>query len=190
MRAVIVKNSKPYHILKTVLIGGGVLFVSIVSPQSGALIVKKLVRQYFKGKRMKREIFLQDLKRLQNRKLIDYIQLPDGRVKITLTKLGKNKVLIYDLDRMKLEKQIWDGKWRLITFDIPDYQKKAREALREKMRELGFYPLQKSVFITPYQCENEIDFICSVFEIDRNHVLLLEISKFEGSEKLKHHFHL
>ncbi|PIP29924.1 hypothetical protein COU12_02130 [Candidatus Jorgensenbacteria bacterium CG10_big_fil_rev_8_21_14_0_10_54_38] len=184
------KNSRPYHILKTALVGGGVLFISTISPLSGTLLIKKLIKQYLKDKKIRKERFLQDVKRLQNRKLIDYVQLPDGKIKITLTKLGKNKILTYNLDHMKLEERPWDGKWRLITFDIPDYQKNARNALRKKVRELGFYPLQKSVFITPYECENEIDFICSIFEINRNNVLILEVGNFEGSEKMRHYFHL
>lgn len=89
---------------------------------------------------------------------------------------------------MKPKSGAWDKKWRLVIFDIPTYQKNAREALRHKIKEMGFYPLQKSVFITPYPCEDEIDFISSVFEIDRNNVLILEVSKFEGEEKLRNYF--
>jgi len=74
-------------------------------------------------------------------------------------------------------------------FDIPHIKKWARDALRNKLRELGFYQLQKSVFIYPYQCENEIDFLCEVFGI-RKHVLLIVCNDFEGSEKLRHHFGL
>lgn len=184
------KGSKPHHILKTVLACGGILLLGSISPASGAVLARNLLQLYFRNKRMGKERFLQDLKRLQNRKLIDYIHLPDGKVKITLTARGKNKVLMYNFDEMRLKTHGWDGKWRMIIFDIPDRQKRAREALRQKMREMDFYPLQKSVFITPYPCEDEIDFICGIFEINRNNVLLLEISRFEGSEKLKRHFRL
>ncbi|MFN7088663.1 MAG: hypothetical protein ACK4NX_02515, partial [Candidatus Paceibacteria bacterium] len=59
--------------------------------------------------------------------------------------------------------------------------------LRLKLKELGFYPLQKSVFVYPFQCEEEIDFLCSVFDV-RRYVLLLEVSNFEGSEKLAYYF--
>ena len=169
---------------------GGILLISTISPMSGTLILKQLVKKYFKNKKWEKAIFLQDLKRLQNRELIDFQQLPDGRLKITLKKLGKQKVLIYNLDEIKLKKQTWDKKWRLVIFDVPDNQKKAREALRRKIKEMGFYPLQKSVFINPYKCEDEIDFICSVFEINRNNVLILEINEFEGMEKLKYYFNL
>ncbi len=184
------RKSKPFKILKLALMGSGILLISTISPLSGALLVKGLMKDYFRNKRFRKEVFLQDLKRLQNRDLIDYIALPDGKIKITLTKEGKKKILAYDLDKIVLKKNIWDGVWRLVIFDIPDNQKKAREALRQKIREMGFYSLQKSVFITPYECENEIDFICGVFDINRNDVLILEVNKFEGAEKLRHHFKL
>ncbi|MFH1192835.1 MAG: hypothetical protein V1656_00755 [Candidatus Jorgensenbacteria bacterium] len=182
------KNSKPYKILKTVLLAGGILVLGTLSPAGGAAVVKSLIKNYVRNKRFRREYFLQDLKRLQDRKLISYRELPDGTVSIELTKLGKKKTLSYKLDDMNLKSGAWDKKWRLVIFDIPTYQKTAREALRCKIREMGFYPLQKSVFITPYPCEDEIDFISTVFEIDRNNVLILEISKFEGEEKLRNHF--
>ncbi|KKS75320.1 MAG: hypothetical protein UV48_C0014G0003 [Candidatus Azambacteria bacterium GW2011_GWA2_42_9] len=33
------------------------------------------------------------------------------------------------------------------------------------MKELGFYPMQKSVFVYPYDCKNEINFILEIFEV-------------------------
>ncbi len=184
------RNSKPYHILKTALLGGDFLLINTLSPLDSALIVKKLIKLYFQNKKFKKGEFLQDLKRLQQRDLVDWRQLPNGKIKIILTKLGKKKILIYDLDNIKLKKGRWDGKWRLVIFDIPDSKKRAREALRQKLKELDFYPLQKSVFINPYPCEDEVDFLCNIFDINRNDVLVLEVNKFEGAEKLKHHFHL
>ena len=132
---------------------------------------------------------MQDLRRLQERQLIDYEELSDGNVKIVLTKKGEKVSLVFNLDDIQLNKKKWDGIWRLVMFDIPHAKKKAREALRAKLKTLGFYPIQKSVFLVPYECEKEIDFICSIFEV-REHVLVLYVSGFEGEEKLKHHFKL
>src|SRR3989344_4593151 len=53
----------------------------------------------------------------------------------------------------------WDKLWRLVIFDIPEEERTGRMALAAKLKELGFYPLQKSVFIHPYECKDEIDFI-------------------------------
>jgi len=190
MKKVLHKNSKPHKILDAVLISGGILVISLVSPLSGALLTKSLIKLYFKKKKFIKEKFLRDLKRLQERKLADYRVLSDGKIKVVLTQRGKEKLLVYDFDKLNIKRSQWDGKWRLIVFDVPDYQKRARDALREKLKNLDFYQIQKSVYITPYQCENEIDFICSVFDLDRNHVLIFETSKFEGEEKLKHYFRL
>ena len=59
----------------------------------------------------------------------------------------------------------WDGKWRIVIFDVPEKMKRAREALREKLRELGFKELQKSVFIHPFECKDEIDFVTEFFNL-------------------------
>jgi phenylacetic acid degradation operon negative regulatory protein len=46
-------------------------------------------------------------------------------------------------------KRAWDGRWRLIIFDIPTAQNAQRERLRRYLRSRGFGHLQNSVWITP-----------------------------------------
>ena len=75
------------------------------------------------------------------------------------------------------------------NFDIPERFKKAREALRNKLRELGFAKLQESVFIYPYECENEINFIVEVFLI-RPFVRLIRAKHFTNEEQMKIGFDL
>ncbi|MCH7763134.1 MAG: hypothetical protein IIB95_05255, partial [Candidatus Marinimicrobia bacterium] len=53
--------------------------------------------------------------------------------------------------------------WRIVIFDIPEKRKKARDAINLKLKELGFHPIQKSTFIFPYECRNEIDFVAEHF---------------------------
>jgi len=184
------KKSKPVQILKYLLLGGGVVTLSLLAPQSGARLVHALVKAYIRKKQFERNIFLRDLKRLRVRTLIEYRELPDGEVKITLTKEGRREVLKYNLDTIKLDTaRPWDGLWRLMMFDIPHSKKRARDALRKKLMNLRFYPVQKSVFITPYECEKEIDFLASIFDV-RDHLLIFYVKKFEGEEKLKRHFNL
>ena len=179
------RDSRPWKILKYLLIGGGFLLVATIAPAGGAQIVRDLIRGYFRKKRFEREKFLRDLKNLQERKLVDYQELPDGKVKIILTKVGKQRILEYNIDDIKLNKdKKWDGKWRMVIFDIPDYKNKYRDAFRKKLELLGFYSIQESVFIAPYECEKEIDFIGSFYNI-RNYSLIFYISSFEGEEKLK-----
>jgi len=63
------------------------------------------------------------------------------------------------LDRINLEKtksDKWDGKWRVLVFDIPEKHKDYREFLRAELVEYGFKPLQKSVWISPYRSAEEL----------------------------------
>ena len=163
------------------------MVAATIAPAGGAQIARGLIKDYFRKKRFEREKFLRDLKNLQYRKLVDYQELPNGEIRITLTRLGKQRILEYNIDDIRLDKKRWDGKWRMVMFDIPHRKKKGRDALRQKLRTLEFYPIQKSVFITPYECEKEIDFVGSFYNV-RNHILIFEIGNFEGEEKLKHYF--
>jgi len=43
----------------------------------------------------------------------------------------------------------WDGKWRMIFFDLPEEKRMARNELRKQLKAAHFGGLQKSVWITP-----------------------------------------
>lgn len=184
------KNSQKFKILKNLAAGTGIIVLSTISPQSGAKIIQELIKGYFRKKYFERQRFLNDLKNLQERQLIAWKELPNNEVEIKITRKGKGVMLRYHMDTIALQKpEIWDKEWRLIMFDIPHTQKQARDAFRGKLRDLKFHQLQKSVFITPYPCEDEIDFIGQIFEV-RRHVLILYTKHFEGEEKLQHKFGL
>lgn len=109
---------------------------------------------------------------LKKRKLID-IREKNSKTIIILTEKGKKRKLRYDFNYMEIPKpKTWDKKWRLLMFDIPEKRKTAREALRRKLKDLGFFQFQKSVWIYPYPCENEIDFIAECFSIGQYLTLL------------------
>ena len=72
------------------------------------------------------------------------------------------------LDSLKIKKlPKWDGKWRIVVFDIPVKQNPGREALRKKMKNLGFKQLQKSVWIIPWECEDEMLFIAEMYKVEK-----------------------
>lgn len=55
--------------------------------------------------------------------------------------------------RLKLgyaEQKRWDGKWRLVMFDVPETIRGRRNFLRKELIQLGFHQLQKSVWVVPY----------------------------------------
>ena len=114
----------------------------------------------------------------------------DGKDIIEITEAGKKKVLEYDLDEMKLKvPQKWDGWWRMVMFDIPQTKRRARDAISSKIKELGMYPIQKSVFVSPYPCKDEIDFIGEFFNARKN-IIYIRAKEIEGVGKLKRHFNI
>ena len=68
-----------------------------------------------------------------------------GRV-CTITSRGATML---DALKAKFEdrRQSWDGKWRVIVFDIPEAQKKYREALRRELTVAGYRRFQDSVWV-------------------------------------------
>lgn len=129
------------------------------------------------------------LKRLQKNKLVDITE-KDGKIIIKITKDGKNKILEYGFENMQITKpKKWDGKWRIIGFDIPEKKKKAREALRHKIKELGFIKMQKSLFVYPYECKEEVEFVGEFFQV-YEHIVLIEASSINQEEHYKHIFEL
>jgi phenylacetic acid degradation operon negative regulatory protein len=49
----------------------------------------------------------------------------------------------------------WDGRWRIVLFDVPTAQNTQRARLRRYLRDKGFGYLQNSVWITPDSLEEE-----------------------------------
>ena len=80
----------------------------------------------------------------------------NGLITLFATKKGKLKALDFKLENIKNKKEKWDGRWRMVAFDIPEKYRKGRDSLRWKLKKIGFCEMQKSVLITPYDCEAEI----------------------------------
>ena len=59
----------------------------------------------------------------------------------------------------------WDKLWRIISFDIPEEKKPARDSIREKLLKIGFYELQDSVFIHPFDCFKEVEYIAEIYDV-------------------------
>ena len=76
-------------------------------------------------------------------------EIKNGQAFLKLSSLGEEKI-INKIPIFKFRKKSWDGKWLMVIFDIPEKNSKVRKALREKLRELGFAMLQRSVWISPY----------------------------------------
>lgn len=128
------------------------------------------------------------IRQLKRKKLVEIIKDDNNMVSVKLTNRGKSRVREFAIDTIAIEKpHKWDGKWRILMFDIPTKPKiynQAREALRSKIKELGFYQMQKSVWVYPYKCEDEILFIAEAFSVEK-YIEIVTSDKLLHGENLK-----
>lgn len=147
---------------------------------------KKIDREW---DNVKKEELRYELRKLYQSKLIKKKENSDGSITMVLTDKGKFRALTFHFQKMKIDRKDWDGKWRIVVFDIPEKHRWGRDALRKKIKKLGFYELQKSVFVFPYDCKNEIDFIIEFFEI-RKYVRFGILESIDNGQHLKEIFKL
>lgn len=168
------------------LLLGGLVFGCSYTSRNQWKVIKTISNEW---KRINRKELFSEIHKLYRSKLIKRVDNPDGTLTFVLTDKGKLKALTYNFENMKIEKKDWDGKWRFIVFDIPEKFRVGRNALREKIKKLGFYELQKSVFVIPYECKNEIEFIIEFFNI-RKYVRYGTIDFIDNEIHLKEIFGL
>ena len=63
-----------------------------------------------------------------------------------------------------MKKKKWNGKWFLVFFDVPESQRVKRDYLRKFLQQMGFFRYQKSVYLFPYECEEEVKLIKKIVE--------------------------
>lgn len=141
-----------------------------------------------------REVNVKYLQRLVNEfyqdRLVDIVEHQNGEISMTLSDKGERVVLRFDIDDINMPKpKEWGGSWTIVFFDIPEKNRAARDALRDKLKEIGFYELQKSALIYPYPCVDQINFIVEFFEV-RPHVRYGELRNLSNEAELKLHFGL
>ena len=138
----------------------------------------------FDERRLRRRI-----KELQGKKMVQVYQTTEGFF-VKVTKKGKQKLLKYRLDDFSIETpKAWDGKWRLVAYDIPKEKDGIRDHIRGILKEIGFLQIQKSLYLYPYECEEVIEFIRQIYKVDE-HVSLLVIGSLEQEEAYKEYFDL
>ncbi len=103
-----------------------------------------------------------------------------------LTEKGSRKLLP---PRSTQPKSTWDGHWRLLIFDIPEEEKSTRDYLRGELKRQGFYMLQLSVWVTPYQVDKDLQEL--IREIGaRDYVRFMIVKEVSYDKDILHFFRL
>lgn len=166
------------NLLKT----GMILTTAFLAP--GAVRIFAGNKDYSKWRKFHRPLLVRNIKNLRRKGLVEFIQKGDDTV-VKITRKGNTEILKYDIENMSIKRpDKWDQRWRLVLFDIPNDKKNEREIFRKKLKQLGFYQFQESVFIFPFPCFKEIKYIREILNVP-DEVKLLKAEAIENSEELE-----
>ena len=129
----------------------------------------------------KKHNFYQLISRSYKAKFIEKIE-KNGKIYLRITSQGQKEIQ-RDFPMFSLQNRKWDGKWRIVMFDIEEVNRQVRERLRLKLKELGFGMLQESVFISPHDLLEDFGEFSEASGI-KDYLCLLETRKLTvGNER-------
>lgn len=180
------------HVLTWIGVAG-LVGLSLVAP-SAIMIAKPFLDE---KRRKERDLWKQynpsflkrSIRRLHQQKLVD-ITRHDGKDVVTLTEDGKRRILKYALDELVIATPgRWDRRWRMVIYDVDSRKKRLRDVFRGALKSLGFYQLQKSVWLYPYPCEQQISFLREYYGVG-NEVLYVVATTLEDDSPYRAYFGL
>ena len=107
---------------------------------------------------VKKAYLSKSIKRFKARGLLEYDESKLGDIAIKLTNLGK--------DALGIEGE-WDGKYRVVIWDIPEKKRRLRDLLRRKLREWKFLSLQKSVWVSKRNVTQQLRNLVNELEMEK-----------------------
>jgi DNA-binding transcriptional regulator PaaX len=177
------------EIVKDILIWlllGGVFVVASTSPYFAQNIIKSFRRMKKYPRKKLRDTFYN----LKKQNVINFYY-KGNQLYMSLTEKGKKLAGWLQIDALRIKKpKRWDGKWRIVMFDIAQLKKLYREVLRGKLKELGFQLFQKSVWIIPYDCKDEIDLLKTFFGLTNKEIKLIIAEDIDNDSEWKNKFRL
>lgn len=181
-------------IVKSILIGGAIAVAS-TSPNFARTLVPSLIKTIkYKRKIKKKE---DELDRIYNsfyylkRKGLLKMEYRRKQLYISLSEEGRKYARKYSIDELKIEKpKKWDKKWRILIFDIAEKKRIRRDALRGKLKELGLYQLQKSVWVCPYNFKKEVELLKRFFGLTKEEMTTFIATEIENEKDLITFFNL
>lgn len=116
---------------------------------------------------LKKSELAQAIKRLRDSGIIEEVKLRDDII-LRLTTSGEELV--------NHETKEWDGKYRIVIFDIPEQKRIIRNLFRRNLKKWGLKHLQKSVWISKRDVFDKLDSYIKDLGIEK-WVIVIEANK-------------
>lgn len=162
----------------------GILTVAVLAPNA-----LQVLKPFLKNKRKYNLNYYlnQKTKKLIKEGLLK-ISLENGKQSVSLTEKGERKLLYYKIIEKKQNNK-WDGKWRVVIFDVWEKTRSKRDLLRMEIKDFGFIQLQRSVWIYPYQCEEFIELLKTDLAFGKN-IRYMVVEKLDHDGNLRKYFRI
>ncbi len=110
-----------------------------------------------------------------------YIRINRKSRSIELTSKGRIKLLEH------LDNNEADGKWRMLSFDIPENLATKRDTFRRSIKRIGYKQAQKSLWVSPFVKSDEVYLIIDDLRI-RKYIAYIVAEKTDIEQHLKQLF--
>ena len=166
----------------------GVLGMVAIAPNSSQLL-KHTGRLVGPRPNLNRRIG-QAITRLCQKGLIKRVGTTNG-TSLRLTEKGRYLAQSLEIENtIRVQKQRrWDGKWRIVIFNIWESRRGVRDRLRILLQRNGFVKIQNSVWVYPYDCEELLVFLRTDLRLGKG-ILYIVAEEVEHDKTLRKHFRL
>jgi CRISPR-associated endonuclease Cas2 len=181
------KRKNIQKIILNTIFATGLLGVALIAPNVLS-VIKKMEVNSKRKKNLKYSINA-SFTRLREKGLVEIIEV-NGKKVAKITPKGESKLNFLEKHNFKLKiPKKWDGRWRVVIFDIKESRSKIRFLLRKTLSQIGFVRLQNSVWIYPYDCEDLISLLKADFKMGKD-ILYMIVEKLENDWHLRKTFNL
>lgn len=171
-------------VLRT-LYAGGLISMIVLAPKT-AVLLKYLDR----GKSRRDKLYGRIQLAKANLKHRGFVE-EDAEGRLRLTEKGERHIeKVFMREYVIPERVRWDGKWRMLMFDIREKRRRTRSQLRQLLSGAGFVRLQDSVWVYPYPCDEFVQLVRAHLKSGVGELRQVTADALESDRALREHFRL
>lgn len=170
-------------ILRTLYVGG-MLTLALMAPKLSRILPGP------DGGKENRKLLYDRIRLARNRlKQLELVEETDGRLR--LTKKGSAHIERILMHEYQIPEPVrWDGKWRILMFDVSERRRRIRFQLRQLLQGAGFVLLQDSVWVHPYPCDEFVALVRAHLASGIGELRAVVAEALESDRSLRDHFDL
>ncbi len=179
----IAKLKKYSEIALSILSIATILTMTIVAPNT--IQALKIFEKKKGGRTSQKQLKQKTLDTFYSLRRRGYIQFErkGEDYEVRITDKGKKQIKKLNFDTLKINHpKSWDHKFWQIAIDIPLKYKWQADQLREKLKTLDCYPLQRSLWFYPHDPRGEVEFAARAYGV-ANYVTFMKIDRLDPEDE-------